>query len=140
LTLLSVPAYSQCLNVGFDVASLRAGGFDDYSLVRSGLFNSSQLRAVGCDIQRIALMSLFEALDGKHWRHKENWASATQPIGHWHGVHLDGAGHICKIDLRHNGLKGRVLAVFSASKSGLSTLHFNIADHVQARCPRPCRC
>ena len=92
--------------MGFDVASLRAGGFDDYALVRSGLFNSTQLRTVGCDIQRIALMALFEALDGKHWRHKENWASATQPIGHWYGVHLDGAGHIYKLDLRSNGLKG----------------------------------
>lgn len=92
--------------MGFDVASLRAGGFDDYSLVKSGLFNVTQLRSVGCDIQRIALMSLFESLDGKHWRHKENWASAAHPIAHWYGVHLDGAGHVWKIDLRGNGLKG----------------------------------
>eukprot|EP01032_Pedospumella_encystans_P014339 gene14339-16474_t len=59
---LRLAGYSahECLNVGFDVASLRAGGFDDYSLVKSGLFTPSQLRAVGCDTQRIALMSLFE--------------------------------------------------------------------------------
>ena len=95
------------MNVGFDVASLRAGGFDEYELVKSGLFTSAQLRSVGCDIQRIALMSLFEALDGKHWRHKENWASPTHPIGQWYGVHLDGSGHVSKIDLRSNCLKGR---------------------------------
>lgn len=98
---------TQCLNVGFDVASLRAGGFDDYSLVKSGLFTPSQLRAVGCDTQRIALMSLFESLDGKHWRLKTNWGSATVSIDKWYGVHIDGAGRVWKIDLRGNGLKGK---------------------------------
>lgn len=89
------------------MASLRAGGFDDYSLVKSGLFTPSQLRAVGCDTQRIALMSLFESLDGKHWRLKTNWGSATVPIDKWYGVHIDGAGRVWKIDLRGNGLKGK---------------------------------
>jgi hypothetical protein len=97
---------SQCMNVGFDVASLRAGGFDEYELVKSGLFTGSQLRSVGCDVQRIALMALFEATDGKHWRNKHNWGSVSHPIAQWHGVHLDGSGHIAKIDLRSNFLKG----------------------------------
>ncbi len=71
---------SQCVQVGFDAASLRAGGYNDYELVNSGLFHPLQLRAIGCDIQRYALMSLFEHLDGKHWKNKSNWGTVA-PLG-----------------------------------------------------------
>jgi hypothetical protein len=80
--------------------------------VKSGLFTGSQLRSVGCDVQRIALMALFEATDGKHWRNKHNWGSVSHPIAQWHGVHLDGSGHIAKIDLRSNFLKGAFYDLF----------------------------
>eukprot|EP01034_Spumella_vulgaris_P012538 gene12538-15964_t len=52
---LRIAGYSvkQCMQVGFDAASLRAGGFNDYQLVSS--------TSIGCDIQRYALMALFEA-------------------------------------------------------------------------------
>lgn len=96
----------QCLSVGFDAASLCAGGFSDYEIVRSKLFSNAQLRHIGCDTQRIALMALFEATDGRHWRHRDNWGSATLSVSHWYGVHVDGGGAIVKIDLRSNCLLG----------------------------------
>ena len=58
-------------------------------------------------------MSVFEALDGKHWRQKKHWGSASVGIDKWYGVHVDGGGCIVKIDLRSNGLKGELLIIFS---------------------------
>lgn len=62
-TALSVclSAYTQCLKVGFDVSALRAAGFSDYELLSSGLFSDPQLKQVGCDVQRVALLTFFDA-------------------------------------------------------------------------------
>ena len=51
----------QCLKVGFDVSALRAAGFSDYDLLSSGLFSDRQLKLVGCDVQRVALLTFFNA-------------------------------------------------------------------------------
>lgn len=93
------------MHVGFDLVSLRAGGFNDYELVKSGLFSSTQLQRVGCDIQRFALLSLFESTAGYQWLRRDNWGS-VKPLSHWHGIHVDGRGQVSKIDLRSNCLKG----------------------------------
>jgi hypothetical protein len=62
---------------GHDAASLRAAGFDELQLLSSGEFCAAELRAIGCDLQRFALMQLFEATNGKYWRNRDKgtWGS-----------------------------------------------------------------
>jgi hypothetical protein len=64
---------SDCRLAGFDVAQARAGGFDEPTIVKTGGYSLSQLKFANCDIQRHALMSLFESTNGKHWKKKQNW-------------------------------------------------------------------
>lgn len=99
------------MTVGFDVSSLRAGGFSDYDLVKSNLFSIKELKqigiyiislrcygciiiintlyVIGCDIQRIALLALFQATDGKHWRNKTNWGSPILPLSKWYSYYIN---------------------------------------------------
>lgn len=96
----------QCLQAGFDATALRTGGFNELQLVQSGLFSMKQLKKAGCDVQRFALKSLYEATDGKHWRRKDNWCS-NRPLGEWYGVKVDSRGNVIRIDLRSNELSGK---------------------------------
>jgi hypothetical protein len=64
---------ADCRLAGFDVAQVRAGGYDEPTIVKSGGYSLSQLKFANCDIQRHALMSLFESTNGKHWKKKHNW-------------------------------------------------------------------
>ncbi len=45
--------------------------------------------------------------DGPHWRKRDHWNS-SRPLGGWHGVKVDGAGRVIRLDLRGNGLEGRL--------------------------------
>ena len=94
-----------CFKAGFNAQQLRKGGFDETLAVKSGRFAPEQLHHAGFDVQRHALVALFEALDGTHWRNKHNWCSA-RPLAEWHGVHLSGAGLVLRLDLRSNYLCG----------------------------------
>lgn len=98
---------SQCVGVGFDAASLRAGGYNDYELTKSGLFSPGELRRIGCDVQRYILLAFFESTGGKHWRRSDGWGSPL-PVSCWYGVHLNGAGCVVRLDLRSNQLKGKL--------------------------------
>lgn len=96
---------TQCKKLGFDAEALLAGGFTSYDLIYSGHFTPSHLKRLGCDLQRFALMALFEKTDGKHWKNNYNWGSA-KPVKEWFGIFLDGDGNVMKIDLRSNFLNG----------------------------------
>ena len=95
---------SHCRALGLDAHQLKAADFPDAALVAGG-FSSSQLRAVGVDVQRHALMGLFDATGGHTWRKRTNWGS-NRPLNEWHGVHLNPAGQVAKLDLRGNCLRG----------------------------------
>ena len=95
----------QCVTLGFDAITIQAGGYSDYELYESNSFSSKLLRKIGCDIQKLILISLFESLEGKYWRNNSNWCS-SKAISEWYGVYLDSQGLVIKIDLRSNYLNG----------------------------------
>ena len=54
--------------------------------------------------ERDALRSLYEALQGEQWEHREGWLSDAQ-ICKWHGVTVQD-GHVVEVDLADNRLIG----------------------------------
>jgi hypothetical protein len=95
----------QCVEAGFNAMALKAGGFDELQLVQSGLFTANQLKKAGCDVQRFALTTFFNVMDGKFWRRNTNWCT-EKPLGEWYGVKVNQQGAVIYIDLRNNQLTG----------------------------------
>ena len=54
---------------------------------------------------RVALMQLFEATGGTSWENNTGWGTSA-PLGDWHGVTVDDAGRVIKLDLERNNLTG----------------------------------
>jgi hypothetical protein len=55
--------------------------------------------------ERFALEDLYSMTDGGFWYQSWNWCSDFTH-GKWHGLELDEAGHVAKINLRENFLRG----------------------------------
>ena len=80
------------------------------------------------DLERAALVKLFEATGGGFWNLDENWLS-DRPVGEWFGVTTDANGRVTELRLRHNVLKGELppelgnlaeLRILSLGGTGLS--------------------
>lgn len=56
---------------------------------------------------RAALEALYEATDGPNWRNRDNWLTEA-PLADWHGVRTNDEGRVTHLDLRDNGLSGRL--------------------------------
>jgi Leucine-rich repeat (LRR) protein len=54
----------------------------------------------------LALVALYDSLDGVNWNNDSNWLS-VKPIEEWHGVTVD-SGRIAKIELGENQLSGGI--------------------------------
>lgn len=54
---------------------------------------------------RAALVALYNATDGEHWEKRTNW-NTDAPLGQWHGVEVNDAGRVVKLNLYNNNLKG----------------------------------
>ena len=50
---------------------------------------------------------LFEATGGPNWTNNENWRTDA-PLGDWYGIEVDDQGRVIDLDLRENGLRGRM--------------------------------
>lgn len=98
---------AQCAAAGYDLFALHHAGYSSYDLAMSGLYSNHQMKQIGCDVQKMALMTLFDATEGKYWKHKSNWGS-NRPVVEWFGVQVDNNGIIIRLDLRSNYLKGRL--------------------------------
>ena len=72
--------------------------------------------------ERATLMALHDATDGANWTNKTNWGSDDKPVGEWHGVTTDANGRVTALDLRSNGLSGRIPAQLG-DLSKLTTLY-----------------
>ena len=59
------------------------------------------------DDPRSALVEVYRATGGPTWKTSTNWLS-DQPISAWHGVETDAAGRVTRLNLRSNGLTGRI--------------------------------
>ena len=53
---------------------------------------------VAPDLDRLALVALYEATDGPNWVNSENWLTDA-PLGAWYGVDIDGAGRVVRLTL-----------------------------------------
>ena len=50
------------------------------------------------DLERAALVALYEAMDGPNWVDAENWLTDA-PLGEWYGVDTDNSGRVVRLDL-----------------------------------------
>ena len=50
------------------------------------------------DLERAALVALYEATDGPNWVNSENWLTDA-PLGDWYGVDTDSSGRIVRLNL-----------------------------------------
>ena len=50
------------------------------------------------DLERAALVALYEATDGPSWVDAENWLTDA-PLGDWYGVDTDSSGRVVRLDL-----------------------------------------
>lgn len=73
--------------------------------------------------EREALIAFYKAADGPNWSRNTNWLT-NAPIGEWHGVTVDGAGHVVGLSLAFNGVKGAVPPVLG-SLPNLRTLELH---------------
>ena len=60
------------------------------------------------ELDRAALVALYNTTDGLNWTNHMNWLS-SQPIGTWYGVTSDRAGRVTHLELYENGLSGQIL-------------------------------
>ena len=59
------------------------------------------------EIERAALVDLYQALDGDNWTHHANWCS-DKPVWQWNRVSTDENGFVTRLDLSANGLNGTI--------------------------------
>ena len=51
------------------------------------------------DIDRLALVALYQATDGPNWANNRGWLTDA-PLNDWYGVSTDGSGRVARLDLR----------------------------------------
>lgn len=61
------------------------------------------------DLERSALIALFNAADGPNWTERDNWLTGA-PLGAWHGVATNDSGKVTGLDLADNNMKGTLPA------------------------------
>ena len=82
-----------------------------FTVYASGGKSIHLLEAVGAPpvldaaTDRVALMQLFEATGGTSWKNNTGWGTSG-PLGDWHGVTVDDAGRVIKLELAQNKLTG----------------------------------
>ncbi|CAN0571569.1 unnamed protein product, partial [Laminaria digitata] len=54
---------------------------------------------------RDALVALYNATDGAHWKRKTNWNTSAD-LSQWHGIKVNGQGRVVELHLSDNNLRG----------------------------------
>ena len=90
-----------CLPPGWQ--GVKANDFDDLGLV----FCIAPSSSLTVAIDRDALVALYRDTDGDHWTYNDNWLSDA-PLNTWYGVGTDKNGRVTYLDLRENGLRGKI--------------------------------
>ncbi len=81
--------------------------------------------AVACNTQdSLALVALFNALDGNNWYHNDYWLNDS--VYKWYGVTINTAGVVSSVTLKNNNLSGTIPAEIG-DFTGLLTL--NLAEN-----------
>ena len=95
------------------VAAVDAGGLVTGVAVGTATITASAGSGQGtaevtvADLDRAALVALYEATGGPYWAYSENWLSDA-PLGEWHGVSVDAEGRVTRLRLVRNGLSGAI--------------------------------
>ena len=75
--------------------------------VRAAAEGMEALSTVTVDLQRGALLKIYETLGGPGWDYNRNWGT-DEPIQSWWGVTTDTAGNVVELRLSRNQLTGRI--------------------------------
>ena len=78
------------------------------------------ITVMGPDLEREALVKLYNATDGENWSNKDGWLS-ERPLGAWYGVRTNENGRVKKLILHENNLRGTLIPEL-AQLSSLDTL------------------
>ncbi|CAM9469765.1 unnamed protein product [Chrysoparadoxa australica] len=62
-----------------------------------------------------ALMSLYEATNGQHWKKNDGWGT-RRPLSEWSGVTVNEEEHVVVLDLGAGRLRGPIPAVLGKLK------------------------
>ena len=65
---------------------------------RAGEASGDAIVTVEIDLDRVALVALYNATDGPNWVDNTNWLTDA-PLGEWYGVSTDAAGRVVGLDL-----------------------------------------
>ena len=65
---------------------------------RAGQASGDALVTVAIDLDRAALVALYNAMDGPNWVDNTNWLTDA-PLGEWYGVRADRQGRVIWLDL-----------------------------------------
>ena len=60
------------------------------------------------DIEKEALVALYNATDGANWTDSTNWLNDEVPLNSWHGVATDNGAHVTVLNLPGNNLTGSI--------------------------------
>ena len=84
------------------------------------------------EVDRAALVALYEATDGPNWTNNSNWLT-NAPLGDWHGITTDDTGRVFRVDLPANNLTGPIPYELGALY-GLTRLAFH-QNHLTGSLP-----
>ena len=96
LAVAAVDAAGLVQAVGYGVATVTAT-LDSAS-------GSAEIR-VEEDLERAALIALYEATNGPNWRRSQKWLTDA-PIGEWQGVEANAEGRVVRLRLQSNSMAG----------------------------------
>ena len=57
------------------------------------------------DLEREALVALYEATNGPNWSWSRNWMTSA-PLSQWQGIHVNDEGRVIRLQLQSNNLAG----------------------------------
>ena len=81
------------------------------------------ITVMGPDLEREALVQLFNSTDGPNWTNKGGWLSEG-PLASWYGVSTNEIGRVTRLILHENNLRGTLISELG-QLSSLDTLAFS---------------
>ena len=104
----------------YRVSAINSAGTGPASSVANATTDSPP--AATSEVDRAALVALYNATDGQNWRTNRNWLSDAS-IKRWHGVTTDRNSRVTRLELNGNGLRG-VMPAELGDLSELQSLWF----------------
>lgn len=91
-----------------------------------------------CPPERNDLKEFYDVAKGSDWTNSTNWLDDYESHCHWFGVLCDDSSHTFGLDLRNNGLSGKLTSSIG-NFSHLEELDLSDND-IRVRRPRRCFC